>query len=88
MKIDDISDKIETQIDNAQNVNDLKDVMRQMVDENIILRKQLNIILGNLDSENVKEIDFRYTRYPKASTTILKGYATIEWVAANFAPKV
>ena len=87
MKIDDINSKIENRIDNAQNITDLKDILRDMLDENIILRKQLNVILSNLDSENVKEIDFRYTRYPKAKDSILKGLATETWVTANFEPK-
>lgn len=87
MKIDDFSGRIENQIDNAQNIDDLKEILKQVVDENIILRKQLNIMLSNLDSENIKEIDFRYTRYPKARDSILKGYALETWVAANFVHK-
>lgn len=87
MKIDDFNSKIESKIDNAQNVTDLKGILKDLTDENIILRKQLNVIISSLNSENVREIDFRYTRYPKAKDSILKGLASEMWVTANFVHK-
>lgn len=87
MKLNDMSEKIESRIDNATTIEDLKQVIRFMVDENTLLTRRLENLLSNLDSENVKEINFQYTRYPKAKQTILKGYATEEWANARFALK-
>ena len=70
-------------IKNCSNVNELADAVLRITDELIVWQKTINDILSNLDSDNIREIDFSSIK-ARNTGVILNDYATKDWVSNNF----